>query len=44
MNDDIIQICSGVLMMGVQYNVHEPLEGYWCPLEAEGEDPVLPVA
>lgn len=39
----IIKICSGVGLMGPQHDVHQVLEDCWCPMEAQGENLVLPV-
>lgn len=41
---DVIQVCRCELTMGLQDNVHEPLEAGWHHMDAKREDPVLPVA
>lgn len=42
--DDIIQIGSGEVTVGVQHDVHEVLKCCGHPMEAKGENSVLPVA
>lgn len=41
-DDDIIKV-GGELVMGAQDNVHYSLECFWNPMEAKGEDPLVPI-
>lgn len=43
MDDDSIDVCSCILVMRLQDNIHQSREHCWGPVEAKWEDPLLRV-